>query len=189
MVRIRERRRTLGLDVARDDAVQRLALGLVVPVRRDGAALERRVNLERVLDDALRVHDAQLPFDALVNVVEVGAVLLFLPRAQQLQDGLVRLRRVRRAHGAELDAALLRATHDGVVAVADEQRRGDVPRSLLIRRLLIVHAHRGALSITQVIERGVEADGVQHRLFNHFFGRFVIFFIRLRERHGLGDVT
>ena len=79
LVRVGVRRvRTLSLDVAGDDAVHRLTLGLVVAVRRCGARLDRGVNLVHVLDDALRVHDSQLLLDAFVNVVQLVAILLLL---------------------------------------------------------------------------------------------------------------
>ena len=188
LVRVGVRRvRALSLDVAGDDAVERLTLGLVVAVRRCGTRLDRGVNLVRVLDDALRVHDSQLLLDAFVNVVQLVAILLLLAESQVFDDFLVRLRRVRRTHGAELDTTLLRAPEDGVVAVADDERGSRVPIGALLRLALAVHAaRRGAgvvLRAVEQVERAVETHGVQHGLFDHLFRGFVVRGIGLCERH------
>ena len=186
LVRVGVRRvRTLSLDVAGDDAVHRLTLGLVVAVRRCGARLDRGVNLVRVLDDALRVHDSQLLLDAFVNVVQLVAILLLLAESQVFDDFLVRLRRVRRTHGVELDTTLLRAPEDGVVAVADDERGSRVPIGTLLRRALAVHAVGVGvvLSAVEQVERAVETHGVQHGLFDHLFRGFVVRGIGLCERH------
>ena len=186
LVRVGVRRvRALSLDVAGDDAVHRLTLGLVVAVRRCGTRLDRGVNLVRVLDDALRVHDSQLLLDAFVNVVQLVAILLLLAESQVFDDFLVRLRRVRRTHGVELDTTLLRAPEDGVVAVADDERGSRVPIGALLRRALAVHAVGVGvvLSAVEQVERAVETHGVQHGLFDHLFRGFVVRGIGLCERH------
>ena len=55
-----------------------------------------------------------------VLVTRIVTRLLFLAVSEQLHDLLVRLGDAGGAHGAELDASLLRAAEDGVVAITDD---------------------------------------------------------------------
>jgi len=101
-----------AVNIASDDAVQRLTFRLVIRVRRGSARRDRLVNFVRVLDDALAVDDAHLLLNIFVNVVELVAILLLLAVAQVLDNLFVR-RRDGAAHGAEFRAALVRAPQNG----------------------------------------------------------------------------
>ena len=123
--------------------------------------------------------------------------LLFLAVSEQLHDLLVRLGDAGGAHGAELDASLLRAAEDGVVAITDDHGGADVPRRLGAGGLLWIrigrrggHAHAitFVLRVGKVHQTSLVAHRVPHRLFDDFAHRFQLARIGFRDGHGFGDV-
>ena len=120
--------------------------------------------------------------------------LLFLAVSEQLHDLLVRLGDAGGSHGAELDASLLRAAEDGVVAITDDHGGADVPRRLGVGGLRggarLARAAGGGflLRVIQEFERALVSARVPHRLFDDFAHRFQLARIGFRDGHGFGDV-
>ena len=126
--------------------------------------------------------------------IRIVTRLLFLAVSEQLHDLLVRLGDAGGAHGAELDASLLRAAEDGVVAITDDHGGADVPRCLGfvgLRATRLAHAITFVLRVGKVHQTSLVAHRVPHRLFDDFAHRFQLG-VRgsrgSRDGHGVGDV-
>mmetsp|Transcript_3082 Transcript_3082/g.10377 ORF Transcript_3082/g.10377 Transcript_3082/m.10377 type:complete len:217 (+) Transcript_3082:471-1121(+) len=182
----------LRLDVPSDDAVQRLAFCHVIRVRCiERAILNSLVDFVRVLDDALAVDDAHLLLNGFVNiVVELLAILLLLTNAQELDNLFVR-RRDRATHGAEFRAALVRASQNGVIAIANDERGTNIPSQLGLGASRRRRGHAKAVLVVlravQEVQRAVVQRSVPQRLFNHLLGRIAVCRSRGRS-HGCVEV-